>query len=132
MKTVWRKSPGVIEVAAVFLGFVAAVVLLSLNSARAKSRDAKRLADIRQTASALELFFNDKRQYPEKLIELEPVYIGVLPKSPEPADGACSPLDNQYQYSKTSKETYQLSFCLGQTTGGYSQGKHFLSQKGIE
>jgi two-component system sensor histidine kinase KdpD len=36
------------------IGLLASVVLLALNSARAKARDAKRLADIRQIASAVE------------------------------------------------------------------------------
>ena len=46
------------------IGLLASVVLLALNSARAKSRDAKRLADVRQIASAFELFFNDVSAYP--------------------------------------------------------------------
>lgn len=46
------------------IGLLASVVLLALNSARAKSRDAKRLADVRQLASAMELAFNDASAYP--------------------------------------------------------------------
>ncbi len=46
------------------IGLLASVVLLALNSARAKSRDAKRVADARQMQSALELYFNDCNQYP--------------------------------------------------------------------
>lgn len=46
------------------IGLLASVVLLALNSARAKSRDAKRLADVRQLASAMELIFNDAGAYP--------------------------------------------------------------------
>lgn len=46
------------------IGLLASVVLLALNSARAKSRDAKRVADIRQIQSGLELFFNDCSSYP--------------------------------------------------------------------
>lgn len=46
------------------IGLLASVVLLSLNSAREKSRNAKRLADVRQIASALELYFNDCGGYP--------------------------------------------------------------------
>lgn len=46
------------------IGLLASVVLLSLNSARQKSRDAKRLADVRQVASALELYYNDCQAYP--------------------------------------------------------------------
>ena len=123
---------GFIEAAAMFLGLMAAVVLLSLNSARSKSRDAKRIADIRQMSSALELYLNDKQQYPENTSSLLPVYIGLLPKAPEPPDGVCSPADNQYNYSRPARDTYRLTFCLGQTTGGYGAGNHTLTPKGIE
>ena len=47
------------------IGILAAVVLVSLNSARQKSRDAKRLADIRQIQTGLELYFNDCNSYPK-------------------------------------------------------------------
>ncbi|OGE79367.1 MAG: hypothetical protein A2751_05445 [Candidatus Doudnabacteria bacterium RIFCSPHIGHO2_01_FULL_46_14] len=40
------------------IGFLASVILVSLNSARAKARDTKRKADIRQLATALELHFD--------------------------------------------------------------------------
>ena len=40
------------------------MVLVSLISARAKARDAKRLADIRQIGTGLELYFNDCGSYP--------------------------------------------------------------------
>ena len=46
------------------IGLLASVVLLALNGARAKSRDAKRIADARQLASAFELMFNDSNAYP--------------------------------------------------------------------
>ncbi len=46
------------------IGLLASVVLLALNSARQKSRDAKRVADIRQIQSGLELYFNDCNAYP--------------------------------------------------------------------
>ena len=46
------------------IGLLASVVLVALNSARQKSRDAKRLADVKQLASAFELYFNDCNSYP--------------------------------------------------------------------
>ena len=132
MKIALQKSIGFIETAAMFLGLMAAVVLLSLNSARSKSRDAKRISDIRQISSALELYQNDKQQFPENATGLLPVYIGTLPIAPEPPDGSCSPTDNRYSYSRPAKDSYQLTFCLGQATGGYGAGKHTLTPKGIE
>lgn len=46
------------------IGLLSSVVLASLNSARAKSRDAKRRADLRQLSIALEMYFDDNNGYP--------------------------------------------------------------------
>ncbi len=56
------------------IGILATVALVSLNSARAKARDAKRLGDVRQIALALEFCYNDIGKY--------------LPASTFPAAGA--------------------------------------------
>lgn len=46
------------------IGILASIVLASLNSARIKSRDARRVADIKQIQLALELYFDANRSYP--------------------------------------------------------------------
>jgi type II secretory pathway pseudopilin PulG len=46
------------------IGLLASVILVSLNNARSKSRDAKRVADINQLAKGLELYFNSCQSYP--------------------------------------------------------------------
>lgn len=47
------------------IGVLASIVLASLNSARKKSRDARRITDIKQIQLALELYFDGKNnQYP--------------------------------------------------------------------
>lgn len=46
------------------LGILITVGLASYKSVQMKSRDAKRKSDLRQIASALELYFNDKGRYP--------------------------------------------------------------------
>lgn len=125
------------------IGLLASVVLLALNSARAKARDAKRLADIRQMASAMELFFNDKNSYPTvtaagaaiaagaanaQLTALAPSYIGMVPSAPTPADGGCnsSVINGGNEYwvyappSGNFSSAYTIVFCLGAATGGYS------------
>lgn len=47
------------------IGLLSTIGVVSLNSARAKARDAKRLSDVRQMSSILELFFNGKQSYPQ-------------------------------------------------------------------
>ena len=46
------------------IGMLSSVVLASLNSAREKARDAKRIADLREIEKALELYFDDNGEYP--------------------------------------------------------------------
>ncbi len=46
------------------IGLLASVVLVALNGARQKARDAKRVSDINQMAKAFELFFNQANSYP--------------------------------------------------------------------
>lgn len=48
----------------VIIGLLATMALIALNSARAKGRDAKRVADIKQMQTALELYYNDQHNYP--------------------------------------------------------------------
>ena len=43
---------------------MSSVVLASLNTARAKARDAKRVAEIRQIETALAMYYNDYGNYP--------------------------------------------------------------------
>lgn len=117
-----------------------------LGNARAKSRDAKRLADTRQIATALELFYNDHNGYPAGQNGtpqgLTPSYIGQIPKAPTPADGACSNYYNDYWYTPTGNPkttnglivypSYEFTFCFGAETGGYKAGIAKLSTTGIE
>ena len=46
------------------LGLLMSIVLASLNNARKKTRDARRLSDMRQILLALELYYDSNNQYP--------------------------------------------------------------------
>jgi prepilin-type N-terminal cleavage/methylation domain-containing protein len=46
------------------IGLLSAVVLASLASARTKARDARRIADIKQIQTAVELYYDSYGQYP--------------------------------------------------------------------
>ena len=46
------------------IGILSSIVLASLNSARAKARDVRRIADLRQISLALELFYDQQGRYP--------------------------------------------------------------------
>lgn len=78
------------------IGILASIVLVSLNNARAKARDVKRVGDMRQIQLALEGYYDDNRAYPggdaldtactgvaeELTAGLVPTYIAALPTDP--------------------------------------------------
>lgn len=64
------------------IGILASIVLASLNSARIKSRDARRVADIKQIQLALELYFDSNRSYPTATDALKPTYMPTIPTDP--------------------------------------------------
>jgi len=64
------------------IGILSSVVLASLNTARLKSRDTRRVADIKQLQLALALYFDSNAAYPSALSSLAPTYIAVIPTDP--------------------------------------------------
>ncbi len=46
------------------IGLLSTLAVVALGSARVKARDSKRLADLRQMQTALELYFQDANDYP--------------------------------------------------------------------
>lgn len=119
---------------------------ISGQDLQAKSREAKRLADVKQMQSALELYFNDHGGYPAanngQPTDVAPTYLGSIPIAPQPSDGTCTDYFNDYWYSpignqkdingKTVYDSYALTFCLGQTTGVYQPGIGKATPQGIQ
>lgn len=65
------------------IGILASIVLASLNTARKKSRDARRIADLKQIQLALELSFDANQEYPLTLASLATGgFIPTEPKDP--------------------------------------------------
>ncbi len=46
------------------IGLLSTLAVVSLGSARVKARDSKRLADLKQLQTALELYYTDQNAYP--------------------------------------------------------------------
>lgn len=49
------------------IGLLTSIVIASLNSSRTKARDSRRVSDIREIRSALELYYTDVREYPDDI-----------------------------------------------------------------
>lgn len=103
MKNVKNKGFTLIELLVVIaiIGILSSVVLASLNSARAKARDARRISDLKQISLALELYYDSNRSYPNPgwgwrsecsawgglspsnvIPGLTPTYLSVFPSDP--------------------------------------------------
>ena len=111
------------------IGILAGVILASLNSARAKARDAQRISQLREIQKALELYYTDNGSYPVGTTEagcsaaawatplaslVSGGYISVLPRDPLNAttdtDRFC------YNYSTTGSSAYH---CGGTSRSNY-------------
>lgn len=64
------------------IGILSSIVLASLNTARQKSRDARRVADIKQIQLAMQLYYDASSTYPSALSELATTYIATVPSDP--------------------------------------------------
>ena len=143
------------------IGLLSTVAVVALNSARTKSRDAKRVADVKQIQTALELYFNDKNQYPvetdavalgtdtKKVLATDgfkaapaqgdTTYMGLIPLDPLPgtptpcANGSLSTDSCTYAYKATgtTPTSYQMWFRLEQLTAGLKAGLKCATEAGI-
>ncbi|QQR82870.1 type II secretion system protein [Candidatus Campbellbacteria bacterium] len=97
------------------IGILSSVVLASLNSAREKARDAKRISDIKQIQLALELYADSHAGlYPAATSSLVTTYMPSWPVAP-----AGSPAGYQYAglaTTGTACNSYHVGVLLEQTT----------------
>ncbi len=130
------------------IGLLSTISVVALNGARKKGRDAKRVGDIKQIQTALELYFNDNYVYPTAIdgvvlgtsatakslctgglkaacVVDDKVYMGIIPASPVPPTGSA------YTYTSADGSSYTITFELEEDTGGYTSGAHTASQDGV-
>jgi len=123
-----RKGFTLIELLVVIaiIGLLSTLAVVSLNSARQKSRDAKRVTDIKQIQTALELYHGDEEAYPTAASGANlgegtnmclddangfigtctgSVYMARVPHDPEPTA-------QHYVYTSAAGTTYSIAFSL--------------------
>jgi prepilin-type N-terminal cleavage/methylation domain-containing protein len=111
------------------IGLLSTMSVLALNQARARARDAKRISDVKQIQTALELYYNEEGQYPVATL-VDPgdaitstagnVYLASVPTPPSPVDGgSCPSVQPKYTYTKQTTSgtggSYTINYCLGAT-----------------
>lgn len=101
------------------IGILATLLLVQLGVARSRARDAKRIADINQVRTAIELSFDDLGQYPQvaTFVLLQPIlvpkYLTQLPSDPLGPAGVYD-----YNYATNSITTFHVWTELEQSAVG--------------
>lgn len=99
------------------IGLLSTLAVVSLNNAREKSRDSKRVSDVKQLQTALEMYYTECGGYPtgvDGTSRLSPAseysdgtdscsvafgeYMSEIPEPPTPPDGSCVANNNTYYY----------------------------------
>ncbi|MCX6792878.1 MAG: prepilin-type N-terminal cleavage/methylation domain-containing protein [Candidatus Falkowbacteria bacterium] len=120
------------------IGVLSTMAIIALGNARTKARDSRRLADIKQISTALELYYSDNNTYPTLITpgnSLQApnggtIYMNTIPSNPTPRnDGNCSNIDYNYSYITTSN-TYNISTCLGSGSSNINAGVVSASPQG--
>jgi type II secretion system protein G len=124
----------------VIIGVLATLATVALGSARMKARDARRVSDIRQIQTALELYFNDAGAYPttnsvtvgSAISVSGNTYMAKIPGNPTPYnDGSC-PNTTSYVYANINNNaSYSIAYCLGGATGAIPAGVNYATPSGI-
>jgi uncharacterized protein (TIGR02145 family)/prepilin-type N-terminal cleavage/methylation domain-containing protein len=126
------------------IGLLATLSVIALSNARAKSRDSKRLADVKQLQTSLEMYYLQNSHYPTanefnsgsifstSSSNGTTTYMNIIPAAPEPNDGPCSVSGNGYVYTPIDNGlSYTISFCIGGGSNNLAAGQKCATPGGI-
>jgi general secretion pathway protein G len=119
------------------IGLMAGISVVALNSSRQKARDARRLTDVRNIMTALEMYYDEEGNYPASVTfgtgaisTGTKTFLNPVPSNPEPTDdGSCT--GGEYTYNQDSSSSYSITYCLGADTGGIAAGSHTSTPAGM-
>lgn len=115
------------------IGLLSTLAVVALSSAREKARDSKRLSDLKQIQTALELYYTDNNAYPVAAAavvlgdadnncldgggivatadcDTAPTYMGLIPADPQTGT-------RDYTYAISDGTTYSIAATLEGTVG---------------
>jgi len=95
------------------IGLLASIVLASLNTARQKGRDARRIADLKEIQTALELYYSNHNAYPVSTSqETAATALTAVVTDGDISVISDDPLGGSYHYVYIAP-TGGLKYCLG-------------------
>jgi len=123
------------------IGILATLAVVALQQARSRARDSKRMADMKQVQTALELFFNENGRYPTteewnsgSIVSStsQETFMYSIPTAPSPADGDCLEASNTYTYvPQNDGASYTIDFCTGKQVSDMPDGAKQMTPGGI-
>jgi len=136
------------------VGLLSVATMVGVNVARAKSRDTKRIADVKQIQKALDIFYTDNLSYPTVAAATNlgegtalalcgstlaatctgTPYMTRIPDAPPIIESGCTASNYVYTSSATSgtSTSYTIAFCLGNAIGDVAAGNRSASPSGIQ
>ncbi len=139
------------------IGLLSTLAVVALNTARAKSRDAKRVADVKQIQTALELYSGDQSGYPAVASGLTlggattsdcfdedgfsgacdaggVTYMGLVPPDPGTTTYVYTSFASDGSTACTTGPcaSYSIVFTLESGTGGLASGAKTATPAGIQ
>ena len=126
------------------IGLLSTLAVVALGSARQKARDSKRLSDLKQLQTALELHYTDNNNYPTEATAVNlgdtnhaclnsasgftttgctDPYMGLVPTGPNSSEF--------YTYVSPSGTTYTITATLEGAVGNLNAGSVSATQSGI-
>jgi len=137
------------------IGLLSTLAVVALTSARQKARDSKRVSDMKQLQTAMELLFSSNNSYtiaatctaPKAVSDaacaIGTAFTDYLPNAAtmkDPSTGATTPLCTaasavicQYAFTTTPGDTtYKVNFYLESKTGDLAAGVHEVSPAGLK
>lgn len=122
------------------IGLLSTLAVVALGSARVKARDSKRLSDLKQVQTALELYYTDNNGYPTGSgVTLGSASYKCLNSSGFAAVGCSNPYmgnvpadprSGSYSYTSSVSSTYVITAALEGTMNGLS-GTVYATPSGI-
>jgi len=104
------------------IGLLASIIMVALGKARAKARDARRLSDMRQIQSALEMYYSENGAYPGNTDNDCSGWDAGYNGGPGSGDPFIQPLVNAGLFPKTPGDPTATGACGGYAYYRYPAG----------
>ena len=121
------------------IGVIMSVAVIAIGNIRESTRNVRRLSDIKQIQSALELYRANERTYPNTISTGQALlgstssstYMIQIPTNPTPRNDGICPNDNYLYQNNATGTSYKIDFCLSTPTGNLTAGEKCATPQGI-